>query len=175
MSLFSNPSLCRCIYRQVFIGNDDSEVEGVWENWYTDQASPIITNFCPFFGNGDSSACGIPTMGSRPTLRWRDKVQLHADQGHFHLQCNIICSSTSGHSQEHVSTKYTTPLPLEIFQVDLEDSGTTLATTTNPTINDEKCNRGYCSLCEVAAPVRRVTVRGLCELSMFDRYIALRT
>ena len=32
-----------------------------------------------------------------------------------------------------------------------------------------RCNRGYCSLCEVAAPVRRVTVRGLCELSMFDR------
>ena len=68
------------------------------------------------------------------------------------------------------------------FQVNLEDSGTTLSTTTNPSINDEKCNqaciflfsksrcnRGYCSLCEVAAPVRRVTVRGLCELSMFDR------
>ena len=97
-------------------------------------------------------------MGSRPTLRWRHKVQLHADQG-----------------EVHVSTKYTNPLPLQIFQVDLEDSGTTLATTTNPTINDEKCNRGYCSLCEVPAPVRRVTVRGLCELSMFDRSIALRT
>jgi hypothetical protein len=28
---------------------------------------------------------------------------------------------------------------------------------------------GYCGVCEVAAPVRRVTVRGLCVLSMFDR------
>ena len=27
----------------------------------------------------------------------------------------------------------------------------------------------FCSLCEVAAPVRKVTVRGLCELSIFDR------
>ena len=26
------------------------------------------------------------------------------------------------------------------FQVNLEDSGTTLSTTTNPSINDEKCN-----------------------------------
>ena len=29
------------------------------------------------------------------------------------------------------------------FQVNLEDSGTTLSTITNPSINDEKCNRGY--------------------------------
>ena len=56
-----------------------------------------------------------------------------------------------------------------MLQVTLEDSGTTLATTTNPNIVDEKCGRGYCSICEVAAPVRRVTIRGLCQLSIFDR------
>ena len=56
-----------------------------------------------------------------------------------------------------------------MLQVTLEDSGTTLATTTNPNINDEKCGRGYCSICEVAAPVRRVTIRGLCQLSIFNR------
>ena len=27
----------------------------------------------------------------------------------------------------------------------------------------------YCPLCEVPAPVRKVTVRGLCELSIFDK------
>ena len=27
----------------------------------------------------------------------------------------------------------------------------------------------FCSLCEVPAPVRKVTVRGLCELSIFDK------
>ena len=56
-----------------------------------------------------------------------------------------------------------------MLQVTLEDSGTTLATTTNPNIVDEKCGRGYCSICEVAAPVRRVTIRGLCQLSIFNR------
>ena len=66
-------------------------------------------------------------------------------------------------------------LPISVFsqmlQVNMEDSGRTLATPSNPTINDEKCGRGYCSICEVAAPVRRVTVRGLCQLSIFDRSI----
>ena len=66
-------------------------------------------------------------------------------------------------------------LPISVFsqmlQVNMEDSGRTLATPSNPTINDEKCARGYCSICEVAAPVRRVTVRGLCQLSIFDRSI----
>ena len=57
----------------------------------------------------------------------------------------------------------------QMLQVNMEDSGRTLATPSNPTINDEKCARGYCSICEVAAPVRRVTVRGLCQLSIFDR------
>ena len=59
----------------------------------------------------------------------------------------------------------------QVLQVNMEDSGRTLATPSNPTINDEKCARGYCSICEVAAPVRRVTVRGLCQLSIFDRSI----
>ena len=56
-----------------------------------------------------------------------------------------------------------------MLQVNIEDSGRRLATTRNPTINDEKCGRGYCTICEVAAPVRRVTIRGLCQLSIFDR------
>ena len=29
----------------------------------------------------------------------------------------------------------------------------------------------FCSLCEVPAPARRVAVRGLCELSMFDKWL----
>ena len=27
----------------------------------------------------------------------------------------------------------------------------------------------FCTLCEVPAPVSKVTVRGLCELSLFDK------
>ena len=30
---------------------------------------------------------------------------------------------------------------------------------------------GFCAICQVEASVRRVTVRGLCELSMFDRWL----
>ena len=56
-----------------------------------------------------------------------------------------------------------------MFQVTQKDSGTTLATMTNPNIVDEKCDRGRCSICEVAAPVRRVIIRGLCQLSIFNR------
>ena len=55
------------------------------------------------------------------------------------------------------------------LQVTLEDSGSALARATNPNINDQKCNRGQCSLCEVSAPVRKVAIRGLCLLSIFDR------
>ena len=55
------------------------------------------------------------------------------------------------------------------LQVTLADSGSTLARATNPNINDQKCNRGQCSLCEVSAPVRKVAIRGLCLLSIFDR------
>ena len=55
------------------------------------------------------------------------------------------------------------------LQVTLEDSGSALARATNPNINDQKCNRGQCSLCEVPAPVRKVAIRGLCQLSIFDR------
>ena len=28
---------------KVYIANDDKEEEGVWENWYTDQASQAFT------------------------------------------------------------------------------------------------------------------------------------
>ena len=68
----------------------------------------------------------------------------------------------------------------------LEDSGAPLARHSALNINDEECSVshflpsrdrvivplsqvGFCGVCEVAAPVRRVTVRGLCVLSMFDR------
>ena len=74
----------------------------------------------------------------------------------------------------------------------LEDSGSPLAKHSAPTIQDEECSVshfllpvpvqheslsydisfckvGFCGVCEVPAPVRRVTVRGLCVLSMFDR------
>ena len=44
---------------------------------------------------------------------------------------------------------------------------------TNPNINDDLCVKSYCGLCEVPAPVRRVTVRGLCKLSIFDRCFPL--
>ena len=36
-------------------------------------------------------------------------------------------------------------------------------------ITDEECEVEFCSVCSVSQPVRRMTVRGLCELSMFDR------
>ena len=32
---------------------------------------------------------------------------------------------------------------------------------------------GFCAVCQVEASVRRVTVRGLCELSMFDRFVQI--
>ena len=69
-----------------------------------------------------------------------------------------------------------------MLQLTLEDSGQPLATTYDPLINDEECPVGgghdtwlfcaqvsFCGVCEVASPVRRVTVRGLCVLSIFDR------
>ena len=69
-------------------------------------------------------------------------------------------------------------------QVTLEDSGNPLATLSAFGINDEECQVtndghraqmrevhqvGFCAICQVEASVRRVTVRGLCQLSMFDR------
>ena len=83
----------------------------------------------------------------------------------------VCCSRSHFHPQILLTCKFIClqNVPLQMVQVDIEDSGTSLATKTNPTINDEKCNRGYCSICEVAAPVRRVTIRGLCDLSIFDR------
>jgi hypothetical protein len=36
-------------------------------------------------------------------------------------------------------------------------------------VKDEECSSKYCTLCEVAAPARKVWVRGLCPLSLFDR------
>ena len=32
---------------------------------------------------------------------------------------------------------------------------------------------GFCAVCQVEASVRRVTVRGFCELSMFDRFVSM--
>ena len=76
-------------------------------------------------------------------------------------------------SSVYLSSKYTYPLSSQMFQVIVEDSGTTLAKTTNPNIMDYECDRAHlgCGICEVAAPVRRVTIRGLCKLSIFDRSI----
>ena len=71
-------------------------------------------------------------------------------------------------------------------QVTLEDSGNPLATLSAFGINDEECQVtndglraqmrevhqvGFCAICQVEASVRRVTVRGLCQLSMFDRWL----
>ena len=83
------------------------------------------------------------------------------------------------------------------IQLTLEDSGSQGATSLGYSINDETCEVAgtfmlhysvlsflyidykmppntfqvplYCPLCEVPAPVRKVTVRGLCELSIFDK------
>ena len=57
-----------------------------------------------------------------------------------------------------------------MIELTLEDPGNhSRAIATGRTINDEECGVGFCTLCEVQASVRQVTVRGLCELSMFDR------
>ena len=56
----------------------------------------------------------------------------------------------------------------------LEDSDTSKARIriTDFNIVDAKCSHigyKYCSICEVPAPVVKVRVRGLCQLSLFDR------
>ena len=44
LNLKTRWSMSMWIFWKVFIGNDDSEVEGVWENWYTDQVSQAKAN-----------------------------------------------------------------------------------------------------------------------------------
>ena len=127
-----------------------------WRQWGWGGLGKLVHRSGNIWGNNSlicksSSACGVPSMGSRSTIWGRHEIQLHAAQGNFE---KCICLR---------------PFSSQLFQVTLEDSGTTLATTTNPNIVDEKCGRGYCSICEVAAPVRRVTIRGLCQLSIFNR------
>ena len=127
-----------------------------WRQWGWRGLGKLVHRSGNIWGNNSlicksSSACGVPSMGSRSTIWRRHEIQLHAAQGNFE---KCICLR---------------PFSSQLFQVTLEDSGTTLATTTNPNIVDEKCGRGYCSICEVAAPVRRVTIRGLCQLSIFNR------
>ena len=39
LNLKTRWSMSMWIFWKVFIGNDDSEVEGVWENWFTDEVS----------------------------------------------------------------------------------------------------------------------------------------
>ena len=62
------------------------------------------------------------------------------------------------------------------FQVNLEDSGTTLSTTTNPSINDEKCNqaciflyflnRGAIEAIAVFVKLQRLSGESLLEASV---------
>ena len=82
-----------------------------------------------------------------------------------------VIASLNPPSAVYLSSKY--PLSSQTFQVNLEDSGTTLAKTRNPNMEDRECERAHlgCGICEVAAPVRRVNIRGLCDLSIFDRSI----
>ena len=87
-----------CIYWKAWIGNDDNEVEGVWETWYTDQVTFCYclfansNSFCYcVFANSNSSAGGVSTLGSRPTIWWCPKPQLHVAQGHCIFKSSI-CS-----------------------------------------------------------------------------------
>ena len=54
--------------------------------------------------------------------------------------------------------------------MNLESSDTHRARISKFDIKDEKCGRAYCSVCQVPAPVIKVRVRGLCQLSLFDRF-----
>ena len=56
-----------------------------------------------------------------------------------------------------------------MLQLHLEDSGTPKANMYDVTVNDEECAVSFCNLCEVPTPVRKMVVRGLCVLSMFDK------
>ena len=147
------------IFWKVFIGNDDSEVEGVWANWYTDEVSEAkankkINKTDPVSQANNSCCQQFPSLWSTN----------HGLQTAHMMEARNTTACTS-------RSLLLISVCSQMLQVNMEDSGRTLATPSNPTINDEKCARGYCSICEVAAPVRRVTVRGLCQLSIFDRSI----
>ena len=145
-----------CIYWKAWIGNDDNEVEGVWETWYTDQVT-----FLPI---------AIPQpVEYQPWAQDRP----YDDAPNHNCMLLKVIASLNPPSAVYLSSKYTYPLSSQMFQVNLEDSGTTLAKTRNPNMEDRECERAHlgCGICEVAAPVRRVNIRGLCDLSIFDRSI----
>jgi hypothetical protein len=51
----------------------------------------------------------------------------------------------------------------------LHDTGGRLANA-SVQLNDEECSNSMCALCRVTGPAVRVTVRGLCDLALFDRH-----
>jgi len=100
---------------RTWVGLDDYEQEGIFQNWYTDE----LVEYTPW-------------ADARPYV------------GGTRYNCMML-------------------------QLHLEDSGTPTPRLYDVTVNDEECAVGFCNLCEIPAPVRTMVVRGLCELSMFDK------
>lgn len=100
---------------RTWVGNDDREQEGIFENWYTNE----LVEYTPW-------------ADARPYV------------GGTRYNCMMI-------------------------EMHLEDSGTPKARMYDITVADEECAVGFCNLCEVPSPVRKMVVRGLCVLSMFDK------
>jgi len=100
---------------RTWVGNDDYEQEGIFQDWYTDE----LVEYTPW-------ADERPYVGG---------------------------------------TKYN----CMVLQIHLEDSGAPKARMYDVTVNDEECDVGFCNLCEVPTPSRKMVVRGLCGLSMFDK------
>ena len=134
------------LFWKAYIANDDSEVEGVWEDWYTDQVYSVRVTIVWYCAILHQPVEYLPWAPDRPY------------DGGTKYNCMLL----------KVNFK-SVFISSHMLQVTQKDSGTTLATMTNPNIVDEKCDRGRCSICEVAAPVRRVIIRGLCQLSIFNR------
>ena len=126
-------------------------------------------------------ACGVHAMGPNQTV-WRgSQVQLYAAQGciiyvthgcilfRFFSGFSFYLSVEPYVTQSCILSGFSSNFHV-ISQLNLESSNTNLARISNFNIIDEKCGRSHCSVCEVPAPVIQVRVRGLCQLSLFDRF-----
>ena len=96
-------------------------------------------------------ACGIQAMGPNQAFWRRSQVQLYVTQGWVFV--NLLMNFH------------------KISQLNLESSATNRARISKFNIFDDKCGRTHCSVCEVPTPVITVRVRGLCQLSLFDRFL----
>merc|ERR1740128_194786 len=54
-------------------------------------------------------------------------------------------------------------------EMELQDTGSTLTSIINAKTADEECLLIVCAVCQIAGPVLKIKVRGLCELSLFDK------